>query len=142
VLILRFESAKLARVLPQGWYRLTRRLSNTRIVVRSLKELEPVSKMELVKIGWRMRIRFGKLLKKVKITKRRNITDKIIIVPFSDVLLVTDHTWYIYVVIPIDGAINIMRIPRSRIYEVAKSCENDYVVIYIADTYAGIIHFP
>jgi len=143
VLPLRFESAKLARALPQGWYRLARRLANTRIVVRFPEELEPVSDMELAKIGWRMRIRFGKLLKKVKATKRRKIADRIIIAPFRDVVFLTDQqNWYIYVLVPTDGAMSIRRIPRSGIFEVAKGREDEHVVIYLADTYAGIIHFP
>jgi len=133
VLFLQFESAKLARALPQGWYRLTRRLANRRIVIKSPEELVPVTEAELAKISWRMRVRFGKLLAKVRTTKRRKITDEIIIARFSDVPFITDHRWYIYVVMPADGRAAIRRVPRSGIYEVVRGHEDDY---------AGIIHFP
>jgi len=138
---LRFKSTKLAKALPHGWYRLARRLTNTRIVIRSPEELEPVTDMELTKISLRMRIRFGMLLKKVRTTKRRKITDEIIIVPFSDVPFITDHRWYIYVLVPTDGAMSVKRIPRSMIYEFVRGHEDDYVAVYLADDYAGIIHF-
>jgi len=89
-----------------------------------------------------MRIRFGMLLKRVKATKRRKIADKIIIAPLRDVVFLTDQqNWYIYVLVPTDGAMRIRRIPRSGIFEVARGYEDEYVVIYLADTYAGIIHF-
>jgi len=141
VLPLRFESTKLAMVLPQGWYRLTRRLANRRIVIKSPEELVPVTEAEMAKICWKMRVRFGKLLAKVRATKRRKITDEIIITPFSDVPFITDRRWYIYVLMTINGAVNIKRIPRSDIYELARGCEDDYVAVYIAKDYIGVIHF-
>jgi len=140
IIPLRFQKVKLARALPPGWYILTKRLANTSVVVRSIDEVRPVYSFELRDISRRMRIRFGRLLRGVKDSKKRKITNDLMIVPFGDVLFVTNHEWFIYVMV-LDEEINLMRLPRVRIYDAIKGYENDYVTVYLANSYTGIIHF-
>jgi len=141
VLPLRFQSVKLARSLPTGWYMLAKRLANTRIVVRSLDDVKPVSDLELANICWRMRIRFGMLLEKAKSTMKWRLTDKMLLVRFSDVPFITDQEWYVYVLVPRDGTMRIKRIPRQTIYKKMVRHEKDMVIVYMTEEYAGILHF-
>lgn len=141
ILPFRFQRVKLARALPPGWYILTKRLASTSVVVRSFNEVRPADSFELRDISRRMRIRFGKLLKGVKDSKKRKITDDLMIVAFKDVLFLTEQNWFIYVMVLDDGEINLMKLPRARIYDAMKGYEDEYVTVYLANSYAGIIHF-
>jgi len=141
VLPLRFQTVKLARTLPTGWYMLAKRLANTRIVIRSLNDVKPVSDLELANICWRMRIRFGKLLEKVKSAMKWRLTDEMLVVRFGDVPFITDQEWYVYVLVPGDGTMSISRMQRSRIYKMIRGHEKDVVILYMTEKYAGILHF-
>jgi len=141
IIPIRFQSMKLARSIPPGWYRLRKRLGNKNAVIRTVDDIDGLTDLELSDIAWRMRVRFGKLVSEVKETKKRRITDSLYIVKFGDVPFVTDHGWFIYAMID-TSMVAVDRMHRSRLYELAKKHKEEYVAVYVSDLYSGVIHFP
>jgi len=140
VIPLRFQSKSLAKSIPPGWYKLKKRLGNKTVVIKS-EDIVSLTDPELSEIAQRMKVRFGKLVSEVENTKKREITDNLIIVRLSDVPSVTEHMWYIYVEIS-NTVLTMDRIQRSRLCELAKKYGDEYVAVYNTDTYCGVIRFP
>jgi len=140
VIPLRFQRKKLARSLPEGWYRLTRRLANTSLVIKSWGDVRYVPFLELADICRRMRIRFGKLLRDVRSTEKK-LPSNMLLIPFDKVPFIANCDWFVYVLVPRNGVMNISIIPRQMINEKIRGHEKDDVIVYITKKYIGILHF-
>lgn len=125
-IIVKIVRRHLLKTMPRGWYRIEKRVRNTYVSIRSADDVTLLQYSDIRGVATRMKIRFAKLLNRVKATRRRKVGD-VYLVPMEDALIVSDADYIVYVVV--GELISIDVLSRSMFMTVVRGSEREQVVV-------------